>query len=233
MPYERWWEGAVPAPTKGGVKILTPYGRRTWLPLGVVLLGATVVGWLYLPWAGAVCGLAFCFVLWFFRDPERGVKAAESALIAPADGKVVEIAEVKETHYIHGRAKKVAIFMTIADVHVNRSPCEGRVEWVRHQPGRFLNALGPKASIENECTMIALRDREKRQVLLKLVAGLIARRIICPLRPGDSLRRGQRLGMITFGSRVEVLLPAREDFRVLVQLGQRVRAGVTVLGKWM
>ena len=214
-------------------KILTPYGRRTWLPLGVVLLGATVAGWLYLLWAGVVCGLAFCFVLWFFRDPERRVKAAESALIAPADGKVVEIAEAKEIHYIHGRARKVAIFMSLTDVHVNRSPCESRVEWVRHRPGRFLNALGPKASIENECTMVALRDGKKRQVLLKLVAGFIARRIVCPLRPGDSLQRGQRLGMITFGSRVETFVSAREDFRVLVQLGQRVRAGVTVLGKWL
>ena len=213
-------------------KILASYGKSTWLPLCVVLVLATAAGFVYLPWAGVLCALALCFVLLFFRDPERRAQAPGTALIAPADGRVVEIAEVEEPDHVGGKAGKIAIFMSVLDVHVNRAPCDGKVEWTRHEPGRFLNAFAPEASIENERTLVALRDAQERPVLLKLVAGLIARRIVCPLRPGDSLRRGERLGMIKFGSRVEVLLPDDGRFHVAVRLGERVRAGETVLGEW-
>jgi phosphatidylserine decarboxylase len=183
------------------------------------------------PWAAAIFALALLFVLWFFRDPERTTEAPEDALVSPADGKVVEIAEANEPDHIGGPARTIAIFMSVFDVHVNRAPCRATVEWVRHESGKFLNALGPQASMANERTLVALR-REEKPVLLKLVAGLIARRIVCPLQPGDSLARGQRLGMIKFGSRVELFVARDERFEVAVKLGQHVKAGETAIGTW-
>ena len=222
--------GAADQRRKGS--ILASYGKQTWLPLIVVLAAATVVSVFHLPWGCVVTVPGLLFVLWFFRDPERIPPASEGTLLSPADGRVVEIAAADEPDHIARRATKIAVFMSVFDVHVNRSPCEAKVEWIRHVPGSFMNAFGPRASIENERVLVALRDWEKRPVLLKLVAGLIARRIVCPLRPGDSLERGQRLGMIKFGSRVELLVPADEGFQVTVKLGQRVRAGRSVLGEW-
>jgi len=190
------------------------------------------VSLLYLPWLSILFGLLLLFVFWFFRDPARDSQAPENALISPADGRIVEIATSDEPEHIRGPATKIAIFMSIFDVHVNRSPSGARVEWVRHEPGRFRNALTPRASMENERTLVALRDRAERPLLLKLVAGLIARRIVCALAPGDALVRGQRLGMIKFGSRVEVFVPEDANFHVSARLGQSVRAGRTVLGEW-
>jgi phosphatidylserine decarboxylase len=185
----------------------------------------------YLRWISPVFILGLLFTLWFFRDPERRSDAPPEALLSPADGKVVEIGAAEEPEFIGGPAYKIAIFMSVFDVHVNRSPCEASVEWTRHEDGKFFNAIGPQASVENERVLVALR-RGHKPLLLKLIAGLIARRIVCPLQPGDSLRRGQRLGMIQFGSRVEIFLPRSEKFEPAVRLGQSVRAGRTVLGNW-
>ncbi len=199
----------------------------------MLIIGACTVGSLFFfPWAAIAFALAGVFVVWFFRDPERRDGAGETALIAPADGKLVEIADWDEPNHISGAARKFAIFMSLVDVHVNRSPCGARVEWVRHEPGKFMNALEGRAGLENERTMIALRDGEERPVLVQLVAGLIARRIVCPLQPGDAIGRGDRIGMIKFGSRVEVFIPRDGKFRVTARLGERVRAGVSVLGVW-
>ena len=184
------------------------------------------------PWVAPLFALALIFVLWFFRDPERRSKAAETALLSPADGKIVEIVEVDESEYVGGRALKIAIFMSVFNVHVNRSPSPATVEWVRHEPGKFMNAISAQAGLENEHTLVALRDGSQRPVLVNLVAGLIARRIVCAVGPGDALERGQRLGMIKFGSRVEVFLPLDSGFDVAVKLGETVQAGATVLGEW-
>ncbi len=184
------------------------------------------------PWATPVPVAALLFVLWFFRDPERTTAAGENALISPADGKVVEIATVDEPNHIEGPATKIAIFMSVFDVHVNRMPAAGTVDWIRHEPGRFLNALRPEASVQNERVLLALHDAEGRPVLVKLIAGLVARRIVCRVRPGDTLSRGRRVGMIKFGSRVEVFTPAGAGLEVTTRLGQKVRAGVTALGVW-
>ena len=179
-----------------------------------------------------ICGIALALVVSFFRDPDRVPEGGEGAVVSPADGKVVEIARVEEGEHVGGEALKIAIFMTLFDVHVNRMPCAGRVEWVRRVPGRFLNAVRAAASMENERTLVALRDGLDRRVLVKLIAGLIARRVVCPLHERERLVRGQRLGMIKFGSRVEVFLPADEAFAVRVRVGQAVAAGRTVLGEW-
>jgi phosphatidylserine decarboxylase len=217
--------------------ILASYGRKTWLPLSLALLAAMVASGICIPSTGGsiVASVFFLacllFTLWFFRDPERRSDAPPEALLSPADGKVVEIGAAEEPEFVGGPAHKIAIFMSVFNVHVNRSPCDASVEWTRHQDGKFLNAIGPQASVENERVLVALR-REGKPLLVKLIAGLVARRIVCPLQPGDSLRRGQRLGMIQFGSRVEIFLPRSENFEPAVRLGQSVRAGRTVLGNW-
>ena len=191
---------------------------------------ATIASIIWFQWVAAIFVLALLFVLWFFRDPERTTEAPENVLVSPADGKVVEIAEANEPDHIGGAAHKVAIFMSVFDVHVNRAPCGATVEWVRHESGKFLNALGPQASIENERTLVALRSGEK-PVLLKLVAGLIARRIVCEAKEGDRLTRGQVFGMIKFGSRTELILPKRTGLLIAVQVGDKVRAGSDVLAR--
>ena len=183
------------------------------------------------PWVSPVFVLGLLFTLWFFRDPERVSDAPPEAVLSPADGIVVEIGPAEEPEFVGGPAHKIAIFMSVFNVHVNRSPCDASVEWTRHEDGKFLNAMGPQASVENERVLVALRRNEK-PLLVKLVAGLVARRIVCPLKPGDALKRGERLGMIQFGSRVEIFVPRPEKFEPAVRLGQVVRAGRTVLGNW-
>jgi phosphatidylserine decarboxylase len=177
---------------------------------------------------------AALFVIWFFRDPQRQPERADTALamICPADGKVVEITEAQEADFIGGPARKMAIFMSVVDVHVNRAPCDSVVKWTRHEPGRFMNAIRGEAGLENERVLIALERPNGSPLLLKQVAGLIARRIVCPLKPGQRLAGGERFGMIKFGSRVEIFLPAGEKFDIAVRLGQRVVAGRTILGTW-
>ncbi len=174
---------------------------------------------------------AIAFVLYFFRDPERLILKDERELLAPADGKVVEIAMVEEREFLHKEATKISIFMSLFDVHVNRMPCSGRVEYLRHLNGRFLDARRKEASLENECNFIGLVMDGGRRILMKQVAGIIARRIVCPLSTGDYLEQGARFGMIKFGSRVEVFIPKDIPCRVLVKEGQKVRAGLTVLAE--
>jgi phosphatidylserine decarboxylase len=224
--------------------ILASYGWKTWLPLSLALLAASALSAVYLTtWISPVFVLGLLFTLWFFRDPERRSDAPPEALLSPADGRVVEIGAAEEPEFVGGPAHKIAIFMSVFDVHVNRSPCDASVEWTRREDGKFLNAMGPQASVENERVLVALRRggpafgsealrQAQGKLLLKLVAGLVARRIVCPLKPGDLLRRGQRLGMIQFGSRVEIFLPRSENFEPAVRLGQSVRAGRTVIGNW-
>ena len=198
------------------------------LALALAALGSLVGYWPL----SLVFGTALLFVMNFFRDPERVAEGGPKAMISPADGRVVEIATVEESAHVSGEALKIAIFMNIFDVHVNRAPCESRVEWVRHISGSFINAVRASAGLENERTLVALRDRAGRPVLVKQIAGLIARRIVCPIKEGERLGQGQRFGMIKFGSRVEVFVPKGDDFTVGVRLGQNVYAGRTVLGEW-
>jgi phosphatidylserine decarboxylase len=190
-------------------------GFLLWWPLGIPFV------------------LLFAFVTNFFRDPHRIPEGGENTMICPADGKVVEIMEVEEAEYIEGPALKISIFMNVFSVHVNRVPCNCRIEWARHFDGQFLNAADPTAGMENERTLIALRDYSDRPILLKQVAGLVARRIICPAQKGEVYTQAQRFGMIRFGSRVEMFLPKNDAFEVSVRLGQKVYSGKTVLGEWL
>jgi len=177
---------------------------------------------------------ALAFIVAFFRDPERRVPADPGALVAPADGRVTEVTEAEEPRFLKARAHKIGIFMSLASVHVNRAPCAGRVEAVDHEPGLFLDARDPASSARNEATALAIADAEGRgtRVLVRQVAGVLARRIVCDAAVGDILARGQRIGMIKFGSRAEVYVPVESGFEVLVSPGARVRAGETILGRF-
>ncbi len=165
-------------------------------------------------------------VLSFFRDPDREVPPGRDLVIAPADGKVVLIEEVDEQEYLKARGIQMSIFMSPLNVHVNRYPLSGTVSYVRHIPGEFLVAFDHKSSSRNERTCIGI-DRGDARVLMKQIAGFVARRIVAPIRVGDAAVAGERFGMIRFGSRVDVVMP--EGAQVKVRVGDRVVAGETIL----
>ncbi len=181
-------------------------------------------------WAVALVAVVLAlFLTWFFRDPERTALASAASLISPADGRVVAVdADLAEGRYLRRRAIRVAIFMSPLDVHVNRIPADGEVIGVHYNPGRFLAAFSDKASLDNEQNGIVLRLSEGREIAFVQIAGFLARRIVCRVVPGDRCRRGERMGMIKLGSRVDVWVPP--PFRTTVRVGDRVRAGETVLG---
>ncbi|MDD2206596.1 MAG: phosphatidylserine decarboxylase family protein [Aminobacterium sp.] len=177
------------------------------------------------PWMAVVMGVFFALVVWFFRDPERDLPEDVEMWVSPADGKVVEIEEVE--HPYTGRALKVGIFMSPFNVHVNRAPYEGTVEFLEYVPGKKWMAFNPKASEENERMYVGLRT-DHGPVLLVQIAGFLARRIVCRLKRGEKILRGQRFGMIKLGSKVDVYLPL--SVKSTVTVGQKVKAGKSVLG---
>jgi phosphatidylserine decarboxylase len=172
--------------------------------------------------------LAAVWVAYFFRDPERTGERGERLVVAPADGRVVQVAEVDEPAFLHGRATRVSIFMNVFDVHVNRYPVSGVVRYLHYNPGKFLNAARDKASLENEQSSVGIETGAHR-VLVRQIAGLIARRIVTYGREGERVEQGERMGIIRFGSRVDVFLPPGATLRVTV--GQTTVAGVTVLAE--
>jgi phosphatidylserine decarboxylase len=171
--------------------------------------------------------ILFLFSLFFFRDPERKVPDGENLVLAPADGKVILIKPFNNLEFIGGDGTLVSVFMSIFDVHVNRVPISGVVKYFKYNPGKFFPAFKDKASQENEQTELGL-ENEHGKVVLKQIAGIIARRIVCKLKPGDSVRAGERFGMIKFGSRLDLFLP--EDVQIEVKLNQKVKAGETIIG---
>jgi len=198
----------------------------------LVFLGAWVAQgspWLWVPEVALV--LLAVWLLVFFRDPVRMGPRGEQFVIAPADGKVVDIAVVEEPTYLAAQATRISIFMSVFDVHVNRYPVTGTNELVRYNPGRFLHAGSDKASLDNEQSSVGLRS-VGGPVLVRQIAGLIARRIVTDGKPGDRVHQGERLGMIRFGSRVDVFLPLAARAAVRVAVGERVRAGATLLAEY-
>jgi phosphatidylserine decarboxylase len=168
------------------------------------------------------------WVAYFFRDPERTGERGPRLVIAPADGKVVQVVEVDEPAFMHGRAIRIAIFMNVFSVHVNRYPVSGRVAYTHYNPGKFLNAAVDKASLENEQASVGVEVGAHR-VLVRQIAGLVARRIVTYSRPGDQAEQGERFGLIRFGSRVDVYLPVGSTPRV--KLGDQTSAGTTVIAE--
>jgi phosphatidylserine decarboxylase len=165
----------------------------------------------------------------FFRDPVRSGPRGEHLVIAPADGRVVSMAAMEEPDLIGGRAQRISIFMSVFNVHVNRYPVSGTVVSRVYRPGTFVNASRDKASTDNEQMSLGIRG-PRGPVLVRQIAGLVARRVVTDGRPGDQTVQGERLGLIRFGSRVDTILPAAAIPRVSV--GQRTRAGVTVIAEW-
>jgi len=179
----------------------------------------------------AFLGLAVtALLLNFFRNPQRAVPSDLAAIVAPADGKVVLTDEVQELEFLGGPARRVAIFMNIFDVHVNRAPVAGRVVASRHRAGRFLAAYKEEADRVNEQQAILWETTAGSRVLTVQIAGLLARRIVPAVKEGDVLARGARFGMICFGSRVDLYLPLNCD--ILVKVGNRVRAGESIVARW-
>jgi phosphatidylserine decarboxylase len=195
------------------------------LAAALALLADLALGLAALP--PAVCWLE---LLWFFRDPERSIPIDPQALVSPADGTVTHIEEIEEPDFPGGRALRISIFLSIFNVHVNRIPRAGRVLAVRYFPGAFLDARNPQSAVRNEQLWIDLEETGGgRHVRIKQISGAIARRIVCWLRPGEVVSKGERLGMIKLGSRTDVLLPAEEPRDLLVKVGDKVKGGATIL----
>ncbi len=197
---------------------------------GFVFIGLSAL-FTWLTWgtpAGVFFALLTAFCLCFFRDPRRVVPTGKDLLVSPGDGKVVDVSRVEEGRFLKTPAIKISIFLNVFDVHVNRAPVAGKVIGVFYNPGRFFAANVPKASLENEQNAVLMETASGVRIVCIQIAGLIARRIVCRTQAGMTLFRGERFGLIRFGSRVDVYLPLSADVRVTV--GERVRGGETILG---
>jgi phosphatidylserine decarboxylase len=175
---------------------------------------------------GTVVTLFICF---FFRDPDRAVPNLEGTLVSPADGKVIAVEPLPSSQYSEGPCQKISIFMNIFNVHVNRVPCAGTVKEIDYFPGKFFNASLDKASAENEHNALMIETESGRPLCMVQIAGLVARRIICAVQRGHAVTKGQRMGLICFGSRVDLYLP--EDAVIGVTVGDRVKAGTSIIGE--
>ena len=199
---------------------------------GLSLLAvAVVLAWATGNWAWATGSLAWCiapvllaaFFLWFFRDPRRSVPAGAGLIVSPGDGRVTETVAIATPE---GPRQRISIFLSVFNVHVNRSPISGVLSRVHYQKGQYLNAMNPASAERNEQNIVTVRG-EGIEVTFKQIAGLLARRIVFNLKEGDSVERGQRVGVIKFGSRVDVVVPAEAELRVKV--GDRVMGGSSIL----
>ncbi|MEW6289710.1 MAG: phosphatidylserine decarboxylase family protein [Thermodesulfobacteriota bacterium] len=184
------------------------------------LLGYDIIAF----WAMLLTG----FVLYFFRDPSRIIPAAPDALVSPADGKVILVEKVFDDRFVNEQVYKVSIFMNVFNVHVNRVPFSGTVNAITYSPGRFYSADTERGALENEFCAVTMATEAGQRFAVVQVAGLIARRIVCWAEQGDALSRGQRFGLIRFGSRVDLYLPLETQLEITT--GQKVKAGETVLG---
>jgi phosphatidylserine decarboxylase len=185
-----------------------------------VVLGLATGSW---AWSIAPVLLA-AFFLWFFRDPERAIPSGPGLIVSPGDGHVTETVTITTPD---GPRQRISIFLSVFDVHINRSPIAGVLTSVRYQKGQYLNAMNPASADRNEQNIATVRGEDSIEITFKQIAGLLARRIVFNLNEGDRVERGQRVGLIKFGSRVDVLLPAEAILQVKV--GQRVKGGASVL----
>jgi phosphatidylserine decarboxylase len=192
---------------------------------GLTLI-AGLLGWLPVAVAAAVLTL---FVSWFFRNPPRVIPQGPRLVVSPGDGKVLAVEEEFEPRYLKDRAIRISIFLNVFDVHINRIPCEGIIEDVQYQPGLFLVASKPHATLKNEQNAVMIKTVEGAKVLCVQVAGLIARRIVWWVNPKDPAVRGERYGLIRFGSRMDTYVPVGTAMRIAV--GDRVKGGETILGE--
>ncbi len=198
--------------------LLFLFGALKWDKLWLMILAAL--------WAALTV-----FVIFFFRDPERTANISPGELLSPADGTIIAIKPVEFNEHLNGPATRVSIFLSVFNVHVNRIPTDGTIDYVKYNRGKFLAAFNEKASLENEQTEIGMTTTDGHRLVFKQIAGLIARRIVCRLEKGDEVHGGERFGLIRFGSRVDVIVPAETDIRVAI--GDHVKGGETILAKLM
>jgi phosphatidylserine decarboxylase len=209
----------------------TEYASKELSFFGMFLFIMLILSLFFYPWVSILVCLCMFFILYFFRDPTRIPPEGKGKVLAPADGTVIEISHEQEENFLKCKAIKIGIFMSLFNVHVNRVSCGGKVEFVKHVAGRFFDARSPKSSSRNEHNMIGILTNDgQTKILIKQIAGKIARRIVCACTVGDNVKRGQRFGMIKFGSRLEVFIPETADFKLAVKEGEKVYAGTTVLG---
>lgn len=203
--------------------------RRVWPGAILILMLALVAAFLFQSFSVL---LVFIFILFlhmaFFRDPQRRPRG--EGVLAPADGKVVEVSLCEEPRFLGCQAIKIGIFLSVFDVHVNRMPWEGTLQWQEYTPGKFLNAMDPESAFKNESNWMGFRHGEFA-FIVRQISGLIARHIHWDVQQGDRLGRGDKIGMICYGSRTEIYLPAAR-FEATVKLGDVVKSSETVLGNW-
>jgi phosphatidylserine decarboxylase len=222
---------------------LTKYGLPEMLVypgiIVVLMAGVALAALAGLPlWAvvltECLLALVLAWALSFFRDPRRDPPRDDALLLAPADGKVVDIATVENADFIGGPALRVGIFLSIFNTHINRAPCDARVERITYRPGRYVNARNPLAGKVNEANSVALVRTSEPQdrLLVRQISGAVARRIVCAVREGQQLAGGEQFGMIKFGSRTELYVPASEKIECVVRIGDKVKAGVSPLIKY-
>jgi len=219
---------------------LNPAGSREMAIMTVIFGCPAVIGVIGIilgcPWCWlmvGIFGLAWLAGMAFFRDPERSVPDDSNALVSPADGKVVETIDLDHHDEIGGPAKRISIFLSVLDVHVNRSPCTGLVKSIRYQPGKYLDARNPDSGKLNEANTIIIEPDEPHAgpVVVRQIAGLIARRIVCNVSEGDRVKTGQRIGLIKFGSRTELIVPRHDTYTPEVKVGDRVYGAKTILAR--
>jgi phosphatidylserine decarboxylase len=192
------------------------------LPL---IAAAVLIGWLTAPAWAVLPLLPAAFLLWFFRDPERAIPDLEGAVVSPADGKVTDVSRIMVNSV---EQRRISIFLNVFNVHVNRSPIAGVIREVRYQPGHFLNAMKEECAAHNEQNIVTVEDdSDGHVVVFKQIAGLLARRIVFAKKKGDRVARGERVGLIKFGSRVDILLD--DSAQISVKVGDRVKGGASVL----
>jgi phosphatidylserine decarboxylase len=206
--------------------IIVPEGFPFIIAVGIITLVLFAMG---LPTAAFFALCVTLFIVWFFRNPERQTPTDTGAVVSPADGKVIRIGEARRDDLSSGSFLKVSIFMNVFNVHVNRIPYSGTVKLIRYHKGKFISANLDKASEQNEQNAIVIATDKGREIIAVQIAGLIARRIVCWLNEGMSVEKGERFGLIRFGSRLDVYLPPETTIRV--KIGDHVRSGETILGE--
>ena len=222
---------------------LTKYGLPQVVVYPAVVLAVMVVFPLtiaaFLPnWAvlaiEVILAVILIWALMFFRDPERRCPANPNLLLAPADGRITEIETVSETNFIGGPALRIGIFLSIFDTHINRAPCNVKIQKITYKKGKYLNAMNPQSGRLNESNELDLirTDTPKDRLIVRQISGAIARRIVCETKEGRELSGGQKFGMIKFGSRTELYLPIHENAKCFVKIGDKVKAGITPLVKY-
>ena len=201
--------------------------------LGCFAIGRFFPNWLLIL-IEFILAAVLIWALSFFRDPKRVAASAPNLLLAPADGKIADIEIIEENDFICGRALRIGIFLSVFNVHINRAPCNVKVEKITYKPGKYKNAMSPAAGKVNESNALALirTDAPQDKLIVRQISGAIARRIVCGCKEGDNLAGGQKFGMIKFGSRTELYVPFGENVKRLVKIGDKVKAGLTPLVKY-